>query len=160
MSGAVWQRRLTTVSTKNNNISNSSQICLITTLWVRRQSAKSAPGARLLLRLSVTACVHSFLSRSLTLSSLLVWIQWENHRPGNWQTWIQKVPFPLILWITLCVSCSAVSDSATPRTVPARLHCPWNSPGKNTGVGCHSLFQGIIPTQGWNLSLLHCRQIF
>ena len=28
-----------------------------------------------------------------------------------------------------------------------------------TEVGCHSLLQGIFPTQGWNLSLLHCRQI-
>jgi len=40
--------------------------------------------------------------------------------------------------------------------------CPRNSPGKNTGVGCHSLLQGIFPTQGLNLSLLclqHCRQI-
>ena len=33
------------------------------------------------------------------------------------------------------------------------------SPGKNTGVGCHFLLQGIFPTQGWNLCLLHCRQI-
>ena len=37
--------------------------------------------------------------------------------------------------------------------------CPWNSLGKNTGVGCHSLLQGIFPTQGSNLDLLHCRQI-
>ena len=28
------------------------------------------------------------------------------------------------------------------------------SPGKNTGMGCHSLLQGIFPTQGWNLCLL------
>ena len=32
--------------------------------------------------------------------------------------------------------------------------CPWNSPGKNTGVGCHSFLQGIFLTQGWNPSLL------
>ena len=32
-------------------------------------------------------------------------------------------------------------------------------PGKNTGVGCHALLQGIFPTQGSNLGLLHCRQI-
>ena len=31
--------------------------------------------------------------------------------------------------------------------------------GKNTGVGCHSLLQGIFPTQGLNLGLLHCRWI-
>ena len=36
---------------------------------------------------------------------------------------------------------------------------PWSSPSKNTGVGCHSLLQGIFPTQGSNLGLLHCRQI-
>ena len=36
-----------------------------------------------------------------------------------------------------------------------RLLCPWNSPGKNTGVGCHFLLQGIFLTQGSNLSLLH-----
>ena len=34
-----------------------------------------------------------------------------------------------------------------------------DSPGKNTGVGCHALFQGIFPTQGSNLGLPHCRQI-
>ena len=34
-----------------------------------------------------------------------------------------------------------------------------DSPGKNTGVGCHVLLQGIIPTQGLNPGLRHCRQI-
>ena len=34
-----------------------------------------------------------------------------------------------------------------------------NSPGKNTGVGFHSLLQGIFPTQGSNSCLLHCRRI-
>ena len=33
-----------------------------------------------------------------------------------------------------------------------------NSSGKNTGVGYHSLLQGIFPTQGSNPGLLHCRQ--
>ena len=40
-----------------------------------------------------------------------------------------------------------------------RLLFPWDSPGKNTGVDCHALFQGIFPTQGSNLyflQLLHC----
>ena len=35
----------------------------------------------------------------------------------------------------------------------------WDSPGKNTGVGCHTLLQGIFPTQGSNPSLPHCRWI-
>ena len=32
--------------------------------------------------------------------------------------------------------------------------CPWGSPGKNTGVGCQALLQGIFPTQGLNLRFL------
>ena len=55
---------------------------------------------------------------------------------------------------------SFMSDSLRPYVLePVRLLCPWNTPGKNTGVGCHSLLQGIFPTQGWNLGLLHCRKI-
>ena len=42
---------------------------------------------------------------------------------------------------------------------PSRLLCPWNSPGKNTGVGSQSLLQGIFPTQGLNPGLPQCRQI-
>ena len=42
---------------------------------------------------------------------------------------------------------------------PTRLLGPWKSPDKNTGVGCHSLFQGIFLIRGWNRGFLHCRQI-
>ena len=60
----------------------------------------------------------------------------------------------------LCVSHSVTSWLfATPWTVPARLLCPWNSPGQNFGGGWHSLFQGIFPTQGLNPGLLHCRWV-
>ena len=38
---------------------------------------------------------------------------------------------------------------------PSRLLCPWDFPGKNTGVGCHFFLQGIFLTQGLNLYLLH-----
>ena len=38
---------------------------------------------------------------------------------------------------------------------PTRLFCPWDYPGKNTGVGYHFFLQGIFPTQGMNLCLLH-----
>ena len=44
-------------------------------------------------------------------------------------------------------------ESATPWSV-ADL-CPWNFPGKDIGMGGHSLLQGILPTQGSNLHLLH-----
>ena len=34
-----------------------------------------------------------------------------------------------------------------------------DSPGKNTGAGCHALLQGIFPNQGLNPGLPHCRKI-
>ena len=55
---------------------------------------------------------------------------------------------------------SVVSDSVRPhRWQPTKLCRHWDSPVKNTGVGCHFLLQGIFPTQGSNPGLLHCRQI-
>ena len=58
------------------------------------------------------------------------------------------------------VSCSAVSDSCDPMHCSLlSLLCPTDFPGKNTGVGSHSLLQGIFPIQGSNLGLLHFRQI-
>ena len=46
---------------------------------------------------------------------------------------------------------SVLSNSVLPYGLqPARLPCPWNSPGKNTGVGCCALLQGIFWTQGSN----------
>ena len=49
-------------------------------------------------------------------------------------------------WATLCCSrckvASVVSNSVWPhRRQPTRFPCPWVSPGKNTGVGCHFLLQ-------------------
>ena len=52
-------------------------------------------------------------------------------------------------------ACSVVSYSLQPHGLQlARLLCPWNFPGKNTGVGCHFLPQGIFPTQVSNTHLL------
>ena len=49
---------------------------------------------------------------------------------------------------------SGVSNSLLSHGLqPARLLCPWNSPGKNTEVGSLSLPQGIFPTKGQNLGL-------
>ena len=57
------------------------------------------------------------------------------------------------------VSHSVVSDSLRSHGLGlTRLFCPWVSPGKNTGAGCHFLLQEIFLTQGSNLGFLHCRQ--
>ena len=65
--------------------------------------------------------------------------------------------------VCVCVcmfSCLVVSDSLRPhRLQPTGLLCPWDSPGKNIGVGCHLFLQRIFLTQGSNLGLQHCRQI-
>ena len=70
----------------------------------------------------------------------------------SWGDWAQQD------W-SQSVSQSVVSNSLQPHGLePARLLCPWNSPGKNTGVGSHSFLQGIFPTQGLNLGLVHYRK--
>ena len=59
-----------------------------------------------------------------------------------------------------CQVASVVSDSLRPYgLLPARLLCPWDSPDKNTGVGCHAFLQGIFPTQGLNPRFLLGRWI-
>ena len=40
-------------------------------------------------------------------------------------------------------------------SLPARLLCPLDSPGRNTGVGCCVFLQGIFLTQGLKLCILH-----
>ena len=74
----------------------------------------------------------------------------------------RQIPYHLSHQGSYCaLSHSVVSDSLPPHglySLPGSS-VYGDSPGKNTGGGCHSLFQGIFPTQGSNLGLLHCRQI-
>ena len=56
----------------------------------------------------------------------------------------------------LCLTLHDIMDCTRK---PTRFLCSWDSPGKNTGVGSHSLLQRIFLTQGWNPGLLHCRWI-
>ena len=53
-----------------------------------------------------------------------------------------------------CPTIFDIMDCSLPGS-SASLLCPWDSPGMNTGVDCQALFQAIVPTQGWNLHLLH-----
>ena len=62
----------------------------------------------------------------------------------------------LIIWECCCCrfitkSCLTCCDPMEPN----KLLCPWDFPGRDIGVGCHALFQGIVPTQGSNLHHLH-----
>ena len=84
---------------------------------------------------------------------------------GNkkWEFLTSDLSSSSLLVCCACSVASVVSNSLWPRGLqPTRLLCPWDSPDKNTGVGCHALLQGIFLTQGLNpclLSLLHCRWI-
>ena len=94
----------------------------------------------------------------------LVWpgpnlLPWSICRSDRSHFWAQprKPPDSLLHGLfPLCyaLSHSAVSDSLQPYGLqPATVLCPGDFPGKNTGVGCHCLLQGIFPTQGSNLHL-------
>ena len=64
------------------------------------------------------------------------------------------------LCVVLCLvteSCPILCDPMDCSPPSSSVH--GDSPGKNTGVGCHALLQGIFPTQGSNQGLLHCRWI-
>ena len=54
-------------------------------------------------------------------------------------------------------SCLTLCDPMQYRRLGFSVH--QDSPGKNTGVGCHALLQGIFLSQGLNPGLLHCRRI-
>ena len=66
----------------------------------------------------------------------------------------------MYIYAVLCLvtqSCPTLYDSMDCNSPGSSVH--GDSPGKNTGVDCHSLLQGIFPTQGSNPGLLHCRGI-
>uniref|UniRef100_A0AAA9TTJ7 Coactosin-like protein n=1 Tax=Bos taurus TaxID=9913 RepID=A0AAA9TTJ7_BOVIN len=73
----------------------------------------------------------------------------------------KRSKFALITWIGENVSGLQRAKTGTDKTLvkevvqPTRLLCPWDSPGKNIGVGCRFLLQRTFLTQGSNLYLLH-----
>ena len=72
-----------------------------------------------------------------------------HHQDQNAIVCLTSVDF----WCVL--SRSVTSDSVTSWTVAHQALCPWDFPGKNTGVGCHFLLQRVFLTQRLNLHLLH-----
>ena len=68
-------------------------------------------------------------------------VSWVGSYKGN--SFLISGSSPLMYWWKWSENCSVVSDSLRPHG----LHNPWNSPSQNTGVGSHSLLQGIFPTQ-------------
>ena len=69
----------------------------------------------------------------------------KNHQVSGYKKEREEgFPWWLAAGCCCCQVASVVSDSVQPhRRQPTRLPCPWESPGKNAGVGCHLLLQGM-----------------
>ena len=108
------------------------------------------------------------IQRFWLLLSRHVFVPWK-HTLASWPTSSQCVASLhsletlkfLRVWYVVVVCAQHAESLQSCRTLwqcgpsPVRLLCPRDSPGKNTGVGCHALLQGIFPTQGSNPSLSH-----
>ena len=77
------------------------------------------------------------------------------------QIGLRAIKIHSLIWLFIMFSHSVISNSLWPFGLqPTRLLCPWDSPGKNTGVVCHALLQGISPTLASNPGLLLPSRIF
>ena len=88
------------------------------------------------------------------------WLPDHGHWMGVLLKWLTGRKFLEVLFYHIAFSTvlnrSVVSNSLRPHGLqPSRLLCPWDSPGTNTGVGCHALLQA----QASNPSLLHLLQL-
>ena len=100
-------------------------------------------------------CVE-YISEFIFLGDLEITLQKE----GLWARKVLKLSLQICVQSLLCLvtqSCPTLCDPTICNTPGSSVH--GDSPGKNTGVGCHALFQGIFPTQGLNPGLPHCRRI-
>ena len=89
---------------------------------------------------------------------LLAWCSSQEDAEEVGDMW--SVPRELIIREVCVCAQSVVSDSLLLYGLqPARLLCPWDSPGKNPRVGCHAFLQGLFSPQGLNPSLLLHRWI-
>uniref|UniRef100_A0AAA9S5I1 Actin-related protein 10 n=1 Tax=Bos taurus TaxID=9913 RepID=A0AAA9S5I1_BOVIN len=118
--------------------------CTVDTGAAKEQSLPSVMGSipeGILEDIKVRTCFVSDLKRGLNIQAAKFNIDGNTERPSP----PPNVDYPLDGEKILHVLGSI------------RFLCPWDSPGKNTGVGCHSLLQELFRTQGLNWGLLHCR---
>ena len=90
------------------------------------------------------AAIHG-VAKSRTLLSDWTELNWTLSCTGSYVD-LQFIGFSVPIWCCCCCQVSSVvSDSVWPHGLqPPRLIRPWDSPGKNTGVGCHFLLQFLI----------------
>ena len=102
----------------------------------------------------VPHCLHYHLNHPLFPLS-----PWKNCLPWNWSLLPKGLGTSGLHYarkVLVTQSCLTLQPHGL---YAARLFCPWNSPDKTTRVGSHFLLWEMIPAQGSNLGLLHCRHI-
>ena len=74
---------------------------------------------------------------------ITIWVTREAHNCWNWRESVSSNSCLGMLSLFNCIQLSVTLWTTDPRVL-----CPWNSPGKNTGEGSHSLLQGNLPHPG------------
>ena len=108
--------------------------------------------------------IYIYTAKSLQLS-LTLWDPIDSSPPGSTIPGILQTRTLECHFLLQCMKVKSESEVAQSSDSerrhglqPTRLLRPWDSPDKSTGVGCYFLLQGILPTQGMNPGLPHCRQ--
>ena len=91
-------------------------------------------------------------------SALSIWKCQRNNRSLSINEVLPFLPVKVKMKMLLAQLCPTLCDPMD-CSPPGSSVCPWDSPGKNPGVGSSFLLQGIFPTQGLNPGFLHHRQI-
>ena len=138
------------------------RVRLFATPWTLQSMEFSRPGYCVGSRLCVLSysegtCFSFNIFSVLTLTDVAYSRNTKSRvEPADWCP-AKRFPCRLCVCVLVTLSCPTPCDPT--REQPTRLLRPWNSPGKNTGVDCHTLLQRILPTQGSKPSLLHRRQV-
>ena len=104
----------------------------------------------------LASCPHSSLELPPVVVGFMCRLAWAKGCPKQVKHYLLagKTLFLGCFWKNACVhACCLFSPVwlfVTCGLYPPRLLCPWDSPGKNIGVGCHALLLGIFLTQGLN----------
>ena len=105
------------------------------------------------------SCGLTFYFEVLTLPRINPWLIWSCLVILHFVCKAVYMSVWVCEWVCVLVAQSQLTLCGPVDCSPPELLCPWNSPGKNTGVGSHSLLQGIFLSQGSNPCLLHWRRI-
>ena len=127
----------------------NSFFSLLTTSQLSLIFPRSTPGLGYLL-----LSPHLYTTTGLQPSLLpLLWYQFITPQLHQWC----QHPAHYVCGYLVAHLCPTLCDPMDCSPPGSSVH--GDSPGKNTGVGCHALFLGIFPIQGSNPGLPHCRQI-